>query len=150
MKRILMVAIILMVGATAAMAQKGNQGVGVNLLYGSEISNLGFGVKYEYGITDALRLAPSFEYYLEKDGAKLWDVNANLNYVFDVTERVNVYPLAGLGYAKAGDEGEFAVNLGCGGEYQLKDKLYLFAELRYQIISNFNQLAIGVGVTYKF
>lgn len=179
-----MVAIILMVGVGAAMAQKDVKAVGLNLNYGSEISNLGIGAKFQYGITDAIRIEPSFNYYLEKDGVGLWDVNANIHYLFDVTETIKVYPLAGLGYAncktsswggessgghmdydESGDviwvedegeggesssSGEIAVNLGVGAEYQLNEKLSIGAELKYQIISNFNQVVFGVGVAYKF
>ena len=75
MKKIFMVAIILMVGVGAAMAQKGEKVVGINVNYGSEISNVGFGAKFQYGITDAIRVEPSFDYYLEKDGLGFWDIN---------------------------------------------------------------------------
>lgn len=181
MKKLFMVAIILMVGVGAAMAQKDVKAVGLNLNYGSEISNLGIGAKFQYGITDAIRIEPSFNYYMEKDGANLWDVNANLHYLFNVADGINVYPLAGLGYANVetsygGDienvewgtdedgeqvlvpskgeggssSGEITVNLGVGAEYQLNEKWSIGAELKYQIISNFNQLVFGVGVAYKF
>lgn len=99
MRKLFMVAIILMVGVGAAMAQKDVKAVGLNLNYGSEISNLGLGAKFQYGITDAIRIEPSFNYYLEKDGFGLWDVSANFHYLFNVAEKINVYPLAGIGYA---------------------------------------------------
>ena len=192
MKKLFMVAIILMVGVGVAMAQKDVKAVGLNLNYGSEISNLGIGAKFQYGITDAIRIEPSFNYYLEKDGLGLWDVNANIHYLFDVAEKIKVYPLAGLGYANVksswgfeydedydyedyyslksrgwdedfdyGDyeeemeggstnSGEIVVNLGVGAEYQLNEKLSVGAELKYQIISNFNQIVFGVGATYRF
>ena len=177
MKKLFMVAIILMVGVGAAMAQKNVKAIGLNINYGTEISNLGFGAKFQYGISDAIRIEPSFNYYLEKDGLGLWDINANIHYLFDVAEKIKVYPLAGLGYANCkstwesgyfdsygeyhefesedGEEnssssGEIAVNLGIGGEYQLTNKFSIGAELKYQIISNFNQLVAAIGVTYKF
>ena len=189
MKKLFMIAVILMAGVSAAMAQKDVKSVGLNLNYGSKIKNLGIGAKFQYGITDAVRGEASFNYFLEKDGMGLWDVNANIHYLFDVAEKIKVYPLAGIGYAnvKSGwgfeyDEdysneyyslksrnswedysdneedteggsatsGEIVVNLGVGAEYQLNEKWSVGAELKYQVISNFNQLAIGVGLTYKF
>ena len=192
MKKIFMVAIILMVGVGAAMAQKGEKAVGINVNYGSEISNVGFGAKFQYGITDAIRVEPSFDYYLEKDGVGFWDINVNFHYMFDVAENIKVYPLAGLGYAnckytwsfddifdynnysaktrydlddfyedlediykgeggeESSSDGEIAVNIGVGGEYQLNEKFSIGAELKYQIINNFNQVVFGVGATYKF
>ena len=187
MKKLFMVAIILMVGVSAAMAQKDVKAVGLNLNYGSEIKNVGIGAKFQYGITDAVRIEPSFNYYLEKDGLSMWDLNANVHYLIDVAEKTKVYPLAGIGYANFksswgfeydeeydyGDyyslksrngwdydeedmeggsvnSGEIVVNLGVGAEYQLNEKLSIGAELKYQIISNFNQLVFGIGATYRF
>lgn len=71
MKKLFMVAIILMVGVGAAMAQKDVKAIGLNLNYGSEISNLGIGAKFQYGLTDAIRAEASFNYFLEKDGLKM-------------------------------------------------------------------------------
>lgn len=170
MKKLFMVAIILMVGVGAAMAQKDVKAVGLNLNYGSEISNLGFGAKFQYGITDAIRIEPSFNYYLEKESKGLWDASVNVHYLFDVAEQIKFYPLAGLGYANSKNEGwsvdldgdddaemsesyesgEFIVNLGVGAEYLLTEKLAIGAELKYQIINNFNQVVFGIGATYRF
>lgn len=99
MKKLMMVAIILMVGVGAAMAQKDVKVVGLNINYGTEISNLGIGAKFQYGLTDALRGEASFDYFLKKDGLSMWDVNVNLHYLFDVAPKVKVYPLVGIGYA---------------------------------------------------
>ena len=167
MKKLFMIAIILVAGVSAAMAQKNVKAVGVGVNYGSEISNVGFGAKFQYGLTDAIRIEPSFNYYLEKDGLGLWDANVNIHYLFDVAEKVKLYPLAGLGYANCkvdwevgvGDStydggsassGEFAVNVGAGAEYQLNDKWSVGTEVKYQIINNFNQVVAGIGLTYRF
>lgn len=189
MKKLFMVAIILMVGVSAVMAQKNVKAVGLNLNYGSEIKNLGIGAKFQYGITDAVRGEASFNYFLEKDGLKMWDGNVNLHYLFNVDEKINVYPLVGLSYtnwsnggseppvyrdlndngkwdsdepaydadgnnwkggSSSDSEGKLGVNVGIGAEYQLNDKWAVGAELKYQIISNYNQLVFGIGATYRF
>lgn len=167
MKKLLMVAITLMVGFCAAMAQKDVKAVGVNLNYGSEISNFGIGAKFQYGITDQVRVEPSFDYYLKKDGMSFWDINANVHYLFNATESIKIYPLVGLGYGHYSlsweydyddfygneelmSEGKIALNLGAGAEYQLDKNLSIGAELKYQIINHFNQLVITIGATYKF
>ena len=41
----------------SAFAQKGIQSAGVHLSYGTEIESFGIGVKYQYMITDNIRLA---------------------------------------------------------------------------------------------
>jgi len=82
---------------------------------------------------------------------------------FDVADKFKVYPLAGLGYTNwsykyeyagntinEGSDGRLAINLGGGVEYELTKNLNVNAEAKYQIISNYNQLVLGVGVAYKF
>ena len=169
MKKLFMVAIILMVGISSAMAQKNVIAAGVNVNYGTEIKNVGFGGKLQYGLTDAIRSEVAFNYYLEKDGLGLWDASVNVHYLFDLGDKFKVYPLVGLGYANCKadwsigydyeDEdiesgsvssGEIMVNLGAGAEYPLTNKLSLGLECKYQIINNFNQLVPTLGLTYKF
>lgn len=170
MKKLLMLITIFMVSMSAN-AQKNTKAIGVNLNYGSEISNMGIGAKFQYGITNAIRIEPAFNYYFKKDGAGLWDVNANVHYLFNVADKINVYPLVGIGYAHSkvefssdefegfsdygvddvsASEGNFCANFGTGIEYNISDKLAIGAELKYQLISNFNQFVIGIGATYKF
>ena len=47
----------------SAFAQKGIQSAGVHLSYGTEIESFGIGVKYQYMITDNIRLEPSMNYF---------------------------------------------------------------------------------------
>lgn len=46
--------------------------------------------------------------------------------------------------------GKFGVNLGAGVEYAISSNLSVNFELKYQLISDFNQAVFGVGVAYKF
>lgn len=98
MKKLLLLVAILMAGMSVY-AQKGVKAVGLNLDYGTEISNVGFTGKFQYGITNAIRVEPAFTYYLKKDGVNLWDITANVHYLFNVTPKFTVYPLVGIGYA---------------------------------------------------
>lgn len=98
MKKLLLLVAILMAGMSVY-AQKGVKAVGLNLDYGTEISNVGFTGKFQYGITNAIRVEPAFTYYLKKDGVNLWDITANVHYLFNVAPKITVYPLVGIGYA---------------------------------------------------
>ena len=113
--------------------------------------------------TDQIRGEASFDYFFKNQGISMWDINANVHYLFDVADKFKVYPVAGLGYTNwsykyeipnvavsEGSDGRIAVNLGGGAEYELTKDLSVNAELKYQIISNYNQLLLGVGVAYKF
>ncbi|MDL2305962.1 porin family protein [Bacteroides sp. OttesenSCG-928-D19] len=176
MKKLLLMVVVSLT-TMGLFAQKDSKAVGVNLGYGTEISNLGLGAKFQYGITDAIRAEASFDYFLKKDFLSMWDLNANVHYLFPVAEKFKVYPLAGLtftnwkmhgfdlglDYGDWGDylddedfeddsssTGKFGINLGAGVEYELTEKLTLSFEAKYQLISDFNQLVFGVGVAYKF
>ena len=155
----------------SASAQAGDKALGAQLLFGSKTNNIGLGVKGQYYFTDQIRGEASFDYFLKNQGVSMWDINANVHYLFDVANKVKVYPLAGLGYTNwsytndvividengnkrttefKGSDGRLAINLGGGVEYELTKNLSVNAELKYQIISNYSQLALGMGVAYKF
>lgn len=99
MKKQLVLMSFIALAMGTAFAQKGEKAVGVNLGYGTEISNLGIGAKFQYGITDAIRAEASFDYFLKKDGLKMWDANINAHYLFPIVDKFKVYPLVGLTYS---------------------------------------------------
>ena len=148
----------------SASAQAGDKALGAQLLFGSKTNNIGLGVKGQYYFTDQIRGEASFDYFLKNQGVSMWDINANVHYLFDVANKIKVYPLAGLGYTNwsykyeypghsviEGSDGRLAINLGGGAEYELTKDLRVNAELKYQIVSNnYSQLVLGVGVAYKF
>lgn len=162
MKKLLLL-VCAAVMSLSASAQAGDKALGAQLVFGSETNNIGLGVKGQYYFTDQLRGEASVDYFFKNKGVSMWDINANVHYLFDVADKVKVYPLAGLGYTNwsykleydnvtlaKGTDGRLAVNLGGGAEYELTKDLSVNAELKYQIINNYNQLVLGVGVAYKF
>ena len=157
MKR-LFVSMCVMLICLCASAQMGSAALGVKGSYASEIENVGVGVLGQYFFTDALRGEASFDYFFKKNGLSMWDINANLHYLFDVADNVFVYPLAGVGYtnwkASAGGvsntEGKIAVNLGGGIQFNISDAAFISAEGKYQIIEHFNQFVVGVGLGFRF
>ena len=162
MKKLLLL-VCAAVMSLSASAQAGDKALGAQLVFGSETNSIGLGVKGQYYFTDKLRGEASVDYFFKNKGVSMWDINANVHYLFNVANKVKVYPLAGLGYINwsykyefeglpvvEGTDGRLAVNLGGGAEYELTKNLSVNAELKYQIISNYNQLVLGVGVAYKF
>lgn len=174
MKKLFVLMSFIALGLGSVFAQKGEKAIGVNLGYGTEISNLGIGAKFQYGITDAIRAEASFDYFLKKDFVSMWDINVNAHYLFPVADKFKIYPLVGLTYTSwkfdGGDidadwedldidedmstesstTGKFGVNLGAGAEYSINPKLSLNFEVKYQLISDFNQALFNVGIAYKF
>jgi outer membrane protein X len=91
-----------------AMAQKGEMKIGPQVGYGFDIKALGIGAKFTYGITDEIRLAPSFVYFLPetaeessygmtvKTSTNWWELNLDGNYMFGDEDELSFYGLAGL------------------------------------------------------
>ena len=162
MKKLLLL-VCAAVMSLSASAQAGDKALGAQLVFGSETNNIGLGVKGQYYFTDQLRGEASVDYFFKNKGVSMWDINANVHYLFDVADKFKVYPLAGLGYTNwsykleydnvtlaKGTDGRLAVNLGGGAEYALTDNVSVNAEAKWQIVNNYNQLVLGVGVAYKF
>lgn len=156
MKKFLAIALLVIVGVATASAQKGQMAVGGNLLYGSEINSIGLGAKFQYGILEKLRGEASFNYYFPNKGFRMWDLNANAHYLFDIATKFRAYPLAGLTVVnRSGDNGfdsdtRFGLNLGGGCEYDVTPKVKLNAEFKYSIVSTIDQAVFAVGAVYKF
>ena len=143
-----------------AVAQQGDMAVGGNLVFGTGNSNLGIGAKFQYNVTNPLRLEGSFTYFPKKDYVTMWDLSANAHWLFPVADRVIVYPLAGLGYISSGasiGDSDFLVsvsytelnlNLGGGVDFLLSDNLALNAELKFK--TGGWGLLLSAGLAYKF
>ena len=157
MKRVFLAMFVALISICAS-AQKGTSALGVNLSYGTEIENIGIGVKGQYFLTDALRAEASFDYFLKKDHLSMWDINLNLHYLFEVASNAYVYPLAGIGYTSwkasafgySATDNKIAINLGGGFQYDFTETIFFDVEGKYQIIDNLDQFVIGVGVGFKF
>lgn len=147
---------MVIVGVLSASAQKGEMAAGVNLLYGTEINSVGLGAKFQYGILDHLRGEASFNYYFQNKGFRMWDLNANAHYLFDITEKFRAYPLAGLtvvnkSYADVDDSiTRFGLNLGGGCDYNINENWRVNAEFKYSIVSTIDQAVFSLGAVYKF
>ena len=62
MRKILIFLGLLFVMLSNIYAQKGRQAIGFGLSYGTEIESIGLGLKYQYNITNPIRLEPSLNY----------------------------------------------------------------------------------------
>ena len=156
MKKMLVIALVAVMGCASAWAQKGQMAAGVNLLYGSEVNSVGLGAKFQYGILERLRGEASFNYYFPNNGFHMWDLNANAHYLFNIAPKFRAYPLAGLTvvskcYNKT-DESitHFGLNLGGGCEYDIRHNFVVNAEFKYSIVSTIDQAVFSLGAVYKF
>jgi outer membrane protein X len=169
-RKVAIVAITVFTMSVAANAQeKGDMAAGGNLVLGSgdSFTNYGIGAKFQYNVTNPLRLEGSFTYFLKKDYLTMWDLSVNAHWLFPIADKVTVYPLAGLGilnygydysvdlgeygsYGSSGSTSDIAFNLGGGIDYKLTDKLILSAELKYKISDTWDRLLLSAGLAYRF
>lgn len=167
-----------LVGLCASAQEKGDMAVGLNLGVapslesGMSVTNFGIGAKFQYNLTNPIRLEADVDYWLKSKGLDVFDVAANVHYLFNVGSKLKVYPLVGIGYARIGGGGDFdvdwesltrasydsgsasmsklLVNVGLGVQFPVTAKVAVGAEIKYQYIKYFSRLPINVGVTYRF
>ncbi|MBQ9184706.1 MAG: porin family protein [Bacteroidales bacterium] len=156
----LVIAVVALLMSISAFAQQGDKAIGVNLVYGSEIKNIGLGIKGQYFFLDNVRGEASFNYFMKKDNVKLWELNANAHYMLG-NESMWFYPLAGFNLANvkaeyylnggtiSDSESKLGLNLGAGIQFPVSEMLDFTAEAKY-VISDYDQFVIGIGLLYKF
>lgn len=157
-KRMVLVMSMALVTIFAYGQEKGDMAVGGNIMYElGDYNNLGLTGKFQWNVTDALRLEPSASYYFEKNYYNMWDINANLHYIFKITDTFNLYPLGGISIVGMSiseadySDTQLGLNIGGGLEYKLTQSLSLGAELRYQGLGDWeDRITIGFGLTYRF
>ena len=159
-------------GLCVSAQEKGDMAVGLNLGVapclesGAKVTNFGIGAKFQYNVTNPIRLEADVDYWFKNKGMDVLDITANVHYLFNVGSKLKVYPLVGIGYARlkatadfdmygedisvSASEGKFLVNVGAGIQYPVSEKIAVGAEIKYQYIKDFSRLPINIGITYKF
>ena len=154
MKKLFLTMLVVLI-SMSAMAQEGKKGIGVNLLYGSKIENIGIGVKGQYYATDVIRVEANANYFMKKNDLSMWDINLNGHYLIPTGTNMAVYPLVGVGLTNwhtstLSNKVKVAINLGAGYQFDIADDFAVNVEGKYQIIDSYNQFVGSIGAVYKF
>lgn len=162
MKKILLAAVasLLCIPAVSA-ASKGDMGVGVNLGVApciekdANITNFILGLKYQYRVTNLIRLQADVDFGFKDKGVSSFNAMANAHFLIPCAKNFSLYPLVGLGYGSIRNDysvtqDKFAFNIGIGAEYDIAANWAANFEFKYQYMKNFSRLPVLVGVTYKF
>ena len=139
--------------STAAFAQKGVTGFGVQGVYDDWNGQFGIGVKLQFGLVDQLRADVATDLFFKKKDISMVDVNGNLHYVVPVASGFNVYPLAGVNLAFFNHDipTRLGANLGGGIEFFVADNVKLGGEAKYIVSDNgFSRFGANFGVTFLF
>jgi len=171
MKKIF-IAMCMAVAALTASAQQGKMGLGVDFgvvpfLEGEgSPTNIEIGAKFQYGISENVRLEAALDYAFKSDYTDVLTFSGNVHYLIPVVDSFKLYPLAGIGYGRVGFSTDveiegmdweastslnrFLFNVGLGGEYAISDNLAINLEFKYQYMKDFNRMPVKLGVTYSF
>jgi outer membrane protein X len=170
-------AIVATMGVAAFAQEKGSMAIGGNLLIaGDETTLAGVGAKFQYNITNPIRLEGSFSYFFPKKdemrimgisvetSLSMLDFNVNGHYLIPLTDRVTVYPLAGLGMVsmkmkgnalgglvnETVSENNFGVNLGGGIDFKISDAIIFNVEAKYKLIQDGGIYFASAGLAFMF
>ena len=152
MKKFLMMA-CMMLFSTAMFAQQGAMYLGGNLNYATDYENFGIGAKAQYEFIQNLRAEASADYFFKKNDVSMWDINANMHYLFRISDKFAVYPLAGLNLAFFNHDipTRLGVNLGGGLEYYVASNVKIGGEAKYIVSDNgYSRFGANFGVTFLF
>ena len=140
--------------------------VGAQAVYGTEANTPGVGLHFKTHYLEDWQTTLSGNYYFKKNGVSCYDVNLECNYIFNVGEKIQLYPLAGgrvaiwrVDDANAGgwhfdsdDKTHYEIGFNAGGgiDYLIGERWLVNAEVKYQYIKNADQVQFAVGVGYRF
>ena len=143
---------------------KGEKAIGINVAYGKEVNNWGVGINGQYNFTNTIQGDVYADYFFKTDCTSLLDIGFNLHFLFSVGDRMQIYPLIGITFTDwmfdfeddelpedddSWTETKLGMNIGGGYKYRLTDKLHIFVEAKYQLISDYDQAAFKIGLAYK-
>ena len=140
--------------------------IGTQIVYGTEGKMPGVGLHFKTHYLDDWRTAASANYYFKKNGVSCYDVSLEGNYIINVGEKMQLYPLLGgrvaiwrtddynsTGWHFGHDDKnhyEIGFNAGGGIDYLIGEHWLLNAEVKYQYIKEADQAQFSVGLGYRF
>ena len=87
MKKFILSIFVALSALGASAQQQGDMAIGVDLGVapflesGMSVTNFGIGAKYQYNVTDPIRLEADLEYWLKNKQLSVFDVTANIQYL---------------------------------------------------------------------
>ncbi|MCF8373873.1 MAG: outer membrane beta-barrel protein [Bacteroidales bacterium] len=139
--------------------------VGAGLVYGTDISNIGFTLNGKYEFNEKWSAAPSFTIFLKKDYVNWSALDLDANYqIMEIENIGGLYAIGGInmtffkikyddiysglpGLDNSVTGSEMGINLGVGIDIPVTEKITVAPELKYTI-GGFNYLHIGAKALY--
>jgi outer membrane protein X len=92
-------------------------------------------------------------YYFEKRGIDLFDLNLNVHYVYPMSSNIRIYPLVGLTFERwdfGKVKNRLGANIGSGVEFDIADNWMTNIELKYKFVKDLDQPVFSLGIAYMF
>ena len=162
MKKLLMIAAMVLMSTGAFAQEAGKMAVGATLTdYLDSDSRIALGAKFQYSFTENFRLDADVKFYPKKYHSTCVNPTLNLNYLIPIFDKFYVYPLAGVGlfYVSYDIDGVdntsiFTFKGGAGAEYYITDQFKGLVEAYYQVAKKnsvkYSDPLISIGVAYCF
>lgn len=154
MKKLFLVAVMALL-SVGAYAQQGKLGFGAQVNLASENNLFGIGGHLNYCVTNPVRLQFSGDYYFNHNHMSMGDLNFDAHYLFNVANKVSLYPLAGLTVEffstdLGGSTTRVGGNVGGGIEVAVADNVSIGCEMKGQLVEDFSRFNAAFKLTYKF
>ena len=112
---------------TGDMAAGLNLGVAPCLESGASVTNFGIGARFQYNVAAPVRLEANFNYWFKSKGFDALDLAVNAHYLINLSDKLRVYPIAGVGFAHLGGGGGGSFD---PGDFDYDDIFDLFSRSR--------------------
>ena len=130
----------------AAAIETGDMAVGLNLGVapclesGASVTNFGIGARFQYNVAAPVRLEANFNYWLKYKGCDVIDLAVNAHYLINLSDKLRVYPIAGVGFAHLGGGG--------GGDFDYDDIFDSFSRSRSGLDDIFGDIEDAMSGAY--
>ena len=167
-KKSILAALVAVMAAMPAQAiiNKGEKSLGPKIGYASRNSSAVAGLVFQYTFSQHLRIAPEVGYVFrhKNQDAFLADINFHVPFGLLDTDKVALYPLAGLAFNSWALHGHdsvedvdvtshvnrFGLNLGAGFDLRCSSTLKLNLEAKYTLVKSYSSAYITLGISYVF
>lgn len=149
-----------------AVINKGEKSLGPKIGYVSHNSSAVAGLVFQYTFSQHLRISPEIgcAFRHNNEDALLVDVNFHVPFGLLDTDKVVLYPLAGLAFnswARHGHDdvegvdvtshvNRFGLNLGAGFDLRCSSTLKLNIEAKYTLVKSYSSAYVTAGISYIF
>lgn len=143
MKKLLLIALLFSTSLSSISAQDLDFGAGIQLVDGFEI--LGLQGKAIYGIDEKFDIAGAFTFYLEDGTGFGIDIDGQYK-LLNVSDKFNLYPIAGLNVTKYSTGSNFGINIGAMFDFVFESYRF-YAEPKI-ILKDGSPIVISGGILF--